>query len=106
MALTAANALTVPYRIVGSQKETVYDVTFDESYAEGGETIDPSLVGLNYIERANCAVVNGSEAEANPVSDAYHKEGKLHLIDGKTSKEMAKEKDMKKVVVRVTSRGH
>lgn len=105
MALTFKNVLQVPYRIVGNQKETVYDATFDESYAEGGEECTAAQLGLNTIERTSSDVRNGSELEANPVDTAYHKEEKLHLIDGKTSKEMAKEKNMEKVVVRVTSRG-
>lgn len=105
MALTVTNVLPLPYRVVGNQKETAYDVTFDESYAEGGEPITNAELGLSIIERTQCDVRNGSESETNPVDNGYHKELKLHLIDGKTSKEMAKEKDMSKVVLRVISRG-
>lgn len=105
MALTLKNVLPVPYRIVGNQKEITYNATFDNSYAEGGETFKPSEVNLNRFERVTSSVLNGSESETNPVDASYYKEEKLHLTDGKTSKEMAKEKDMSKVVVQVVARG-
>lgn len=105
MGLTLENVLPIPYRIDGNQKRITYNATFDSSYAEGGETFKPSEVNLNRFERVTCNVINGSESETNPVDAAYYKEEKLHLTDGKTSKEMAKEKDMAKVVVQVTATG-
>lgn len=105
MALTLENILPVPYRIVGNQKEINYNATFDSSYLEGGETFKPSEVGLNRFERVTCSVINGSESETNPIDSSWYKEEKLHLTDSKTSKELAKEKDMSKVVVQVVARG-
>lgn len=102
MALTVAS-LQEPR--VGSF-QTVTEVTFDNSYAEGGEAFTPADAGLSSFDFTPlCFVISGSEAEANPVNTAYYKEEKLHLIDGKTSKEMAKEKDMSKVKVLVLAAG-
>jgi len=105
MGLTLSNSQPVAYRIVGTRKETIYTATCDNSSPEGGYSFKPADVGLKEFETVRCNVINGSEAEANPVNTAYYKEEKLHLIDGKTSKEMAKEKDMSKVVLQVTARG-
>ena len=108
MGVTAVNALTIPYRIVGHRKETVYDVTLDESYAEGGESLTAANLGLNYVEPGVvCQITNGPEAE-KWVGEANYTATteKLHLQDVKTGKELAKETDTSKVVVRVTARGH
>jgi hypothetical protein len=106
MALTFKNVLPVPYRIVGNGKETVYDVTFDSSYLEGGEECTFGNLGLSVtLMNTTCTIRNSSELEANPVSGAFHKEEKLHLIDGKTAKEMASTKNMEAVVVRVEAHG-
>lgn len=91
---------------VGSNFKTVTEAVFDNSYAEGGEAFTPANTGLSsFVHTPTCSVVNGSEAEANPVNTAYYGSEKLHLVDGKTSKEMAKEKDMSKVKVIVTAYG-
>ena len=85
---------------------TLTEATFDNSYEEKGEAFTPANAGLASFSHAPlCFVINGSEAEANPVDTAYYKEEKLHLIDGKTAKEMAKEKDMSKVKVLVLAFG-
>lgn len=105
MGLTLENLLPVPYRIVGNVKEVSYSATFDNSYLEGGETFKPSEVNFSRFERVSVNIMNGSESETNPVDTGYYKEEKLHLIDGKTSKEMAKEKDMSKVIAQVNARG-
>lgn len=91
---------------VGSTFRSVTEAVFDNSYAEKGEAFTPGNAGLAAFDYApQCNIVNGSEAEANPVDTAYYGSEKLHLIDGKTSKEMAKEKDMSKVKVIVTAFG-
>lgn len=91
---------------VGASFRTTTEVTFDNSYAEGGEAFTPANAGLtSFSSTPFVNVVNGSEAEANPVNTAYYSGEKLHLIDGKTSKEMAKEKDMSKVKVIVMANG-
>lgn len=102
MALTISNPLSLPYRIVGNQKETVRDVTFDTEYAKEGETLPPSELGLNSLERAVCNIqkVGGT---VNVAESSYYEE-KLHLFD-ETPAEVEAGKDVSKIVVRVVSRG-
>lgn len=108
MAVSVSNVLTVPYRVVGNQKETVTSVTCDNSYEEGGEPLTAAQLGIpNTIERTECLVTNGTEIEATPVDSASYSisEGKLKLINSKTSKELVKEIDASKVKVQITARG-
>lgn len=102
MAVTATNALPLPYRIEGNKKKTVYDVAFDEKYLEKGETLAPSTVGLNVFETATCDVkkVGGSVN----VASAYYDGEKIHLWD-ETPGEVASEADVSGIEVRVTSWG-
>lgn len=93
-------------RSVGGTFMSVTEATFDSSYLEGGEAFTPANAGLTAFDYApSCQVVNGSEAEANPVNTAYYGNELLHLIDGKTSKEMATTKNMEKVKVIITAFG-
>ena len=108
MAVTAELVTSggLPYRVVGSQRETITKVTGDNSYLENGEPLTAAQLGLNVVDSSSCSVINGSEAEANPVDNAWYTvDGKIHFEDGKTSKEVASTKDMSKVVVLVTARG-
>lgn len=103
MALSASNVLSVPYRIVGNQKETCTDVTFDNSYLEGGESCPASLLGLNNVERSTCSVqkVGGTVN----VTAASRYEEKLHLFD-ETPAEVASAADVSNIVIRVVARGN
>jgi hypothetical protein len=103
MALSASNVLSVPYRIVGNQKETCYDVTFDNSYLEGGEACAPSLLGLSNIERTTCTIqkVGGT---VNVVAASRYEE-KLHLFD-ETPAEVASGADVSNIVIRCVARGN
>lgn len=104
MALTLTTLQTP--QSIGSTFRSVTQAVFDNSYAEGGEAFTPANAGLAAFDHApQCQVINGSEAEANPVDTSYHGSEKLHLIDGKTSKEMAATKNMEKVKVIVTAFG-
>lgn len=105
MSVTVANVLDLPYRIVGKQKETVTDVTFDESYTEGGEALTPANLGLNRVERATCTI-QAVEGSVNVANAAYDDEEELvHLFD-ETPAEVAKEANVKGVVARVVARGY
>lgn len=105
MAVSVANKLGLPYRIVGAQKETVRDVTFDSKYTEGGEALTAADLGLNVVEHAECHVqsVGGS---VNVASASYDEDEELiHLFD-ETPGEVASEADVSEVVVRVVAKGH
>lgn len=105
MAVSIANKLGLPYRIVGAQKETVRDVTFDSSYTSGGEALTAADLGLNVVERAVCNVqsVGGT---VNVASASYDEEEELiHLFD-ETPGEVASEANVSEVVVRVVARGN
>ena len=105
MPVTVAAVQTA--RPPGAERRTITTVTLDNSYAEGGEPLTAAQLGLTKVTFAECSVVNGSELEANPVDTAYYTPAtsKIHVIDGKTSKEMAGTKDMSKVVIQVTAYG-
>lgn len=110
MAVTATLVTSggLPYRVVGNQRETITEVTGDNSYELNGETLTAAQLGLNVVEgNPSCVVINGSEAEATPVDNAWYtpSTSKIHFENGKTSKEMAETVDCSKVKVLVTARG-
>ena len=108
MALTVTNVLGVPYRRSGVQRKVVKKVVFDNSYQEGGESLTKAELGLNVIEDASVEILNGSENESEfPVSSGYYtiSDEKLHLLNAKTSKEVASTKNVEKVVAKVTAFG-
>lgn len=104
MAVSVANVLDVPYRIVGNQKETVYDVTCDNKYVTLGEPLTFANLGLNYVERAICNIqkVGGS---VNVTEAAYDKTNQKILLYDETPAEVASEADVSNIVVRVVSKG-
>lgn len=84
---------------------TVTEVTFDNNYAEGGEAFTPANAGLSsFTHTPICTLVNGSESE-KWVTGAWYASEKLHLLDAKTGKELAKETDVSKVKVLVFAFG-
>lgn len=103
MSVSVANVLPVPYRIAGNKKKVVYDVTCDNKYLEGGETLAPATVGLSEIEHAECTIqkVGGTVN----VASASWEASKLHLYD-ETPAEVASEADVSNIVVRLVAEGH
>lgn len=51
MALTLSRVANT-WRAAGNKRTVDYDITFDSSYADDGETLTPANVGLKVIERA------------------------------------------------------
>lgn len=84
---------------------TITEVTFDNSYASGGELLTPAELGLATVHDSICTIVTGSESSTLRPTNAYYKEEKLHLIDSATGKEIEATKDMSKVVVKVFAFG-
>lgn len=102
---TVVRTATVP----GNRRRTTSNVTCSEKYVEGGEKLTPADLGLTRIEAGDaiCNIKNPSEAEETSVSAAFYDAEKelLHLWAAKTGKELAKEKDVSKLVVQVTAWG-
>lgn len=105
MAVSVENLLPVPYRIVGNQKKVVKKITFDNSYESEGEPLSAETLGLRVIESSDCNLTHGSESATLRPTSAEWKEGKIHLIDSATGKEVESTKDMSKVVVQIEAYG-
>lgn len=105
MAVSVTNVKTT--RVPGAERTAVKTVTFDNSYAEGGESLTPGELGLTTVDYAVCTITHGSEsAELRPASAFYTPSTeKIHLIDSATGKEVAGTKDMSKVTVQVVAFG-
>jgi len=108
MALTVENIGALPYRVIGAQRKSTKKVTFDNSYQSEGEPLTFKELGLSYVESADVSILNGSENESEfPVSSGYYTPSteKIHLINAKTSKEVASTKNVEKVVAQVEAYG-
>jgi len=94
-------------RPMGSDYYSIYNVTLDNSYAEGGETVTPRELGLRRVTFAICTVTNGTESATVRAVSAYYTPSteKLHLIDSATGKEVSGTSDLSKVVVQVVAFG-
>jgi hypothetical protein len=94
-------------KVQGDERWSETDVTFDSSYPTGGEPVTASQFGLGRVISGFAQLVNGSESETDPVGSAFFDVAnmKLKLNNSKTSKEIAGEKDMSKVIVRVFAGG-
>ena len=84
---------------------TITEVTFDNSYAEGGEPFTPAQAGLLTIDHSWVNIKHGSESSTLRPTSCYYEGEKLHLIDSATGKEIASTSDMSKVVVEVFAIG-
>lgn len=104
--MSVSTAVVRPAQVPGAERVALADVIFDASYAEGGEPLTPAQLGLRTVTFAICQIRNGSESEEF-VAEAWYSpaQQKIHLISGKTGKEVASGKDMSKVNVRVTAWG-
>jgi hypothetical protein len=103
---TTANALDLPYRVVGNQRETVTDVTFGTKYTTGGLSVTPAELGLSYLERADCSVQNIGEGSVNVANAVYDETNKKIILYDETPGEVASEAEVKAPIIRVTARGH
>lgn len=97
MALTVTRLYRPKKR--GARKVTYYEITFDNSYESGGETLAPSSIGLRRVEGMDATMVNGSESATLRPTNAWYSGGKIHLNDSATGKEMEATKDVSKVKV-------
>lgn len=106
MAIAAARVGDLPYRIVGNQKETVTDVTFDSAYVTGGEAVTASDLGLNYVETADASVKAATGAGVNVANAFYDESTDKILLYDETPAQVANAADVATTVVRVRARGH
>lgn len=102
---TVVRTASVP----GNKRRVIANVTCSEKYVEGGEKLTLAELGLTRAEEGDaiCNIANPSEAETVPISAAFYNPAKelLRLWDGKTGKELVKEKDVSKLVVQVMVNG-
>jgi len=105
--MAASVAISKQEKVPGSERRTVSNVTLDNSYAEGGESLTAKELGLTSVDFAICTIKNGTEAEATPVCSAWYETSKalLHVINAKTQKEVAGAADLSKVIVHVIAFG-
>lgn len=112
MPVTVANALPLPYRIVGNQKKTVNKVTCSSVYVAEGELLTAAQLGLNVVDYADCSVLTSNGVEATPVGAANYvptsgaTAAKLKLINTKTAAELAAGVSTATVVVQVEAYGN
>lgn len=95
-------------RIPGTEKKTVTNVAFDNSYQAEGEPLTAAQLDLKKVSVGSsvCQVTHGSEAEGVGSSAWYDEAaGKIHLLNSKTGKEVVGAVDCSHVVVRVTAYG-
>lgn len=103
--MAIANVLDVPYRVVGNQREVVYDCTFPTKYTTGGMSVTPAELGLSYIERVDCSIVGIGEGTVNITNAAYDESTNKILLYDETPAQVASEAEVKAAVIRLTARG-
>jgi hypothetical protein len=103
MALGTVTSVKQP-AVPGNERISVVEVGFSSSYTNEGETLSAEALGLKSVTFAIATVVNGSEF---PVDSAYYttSNSKIHLLNSKTSKEVASTKNVEKVKVLVVAFG-
>lgn len=110
MALSFANVLDKPYHIVGNQKKTVTDCTFDSSYLSGGEVATAADLGLNYIDNAEAQVTvaaNATDALGNAqFVRSSGVTGLVKLYDPDVPADVTSGDNLTNCVVRVTAYGY
>lgn len=94
-------------RVPGSRRQTVSEVTLDNSYLENGESLTAAELGLKTVIWAFCTILSGTEAEASPILTCKYNASKelIEAISAKTQKPMESAKDLSKVVVQVVAYG-
>lgn len=106
MAVSAANVGDLPYRIVGAQKETTKDVTFDSSYPTNGEALTASDLGLNRVEYATAVPITGTGGGENVAFAKYDVTNSKLILYNETPAEIGNASDVSTVIVRVVARGY
>lgn len=84
MALTISRLSPNADRVEGNKRVKVRDVTFDSSYATGGESLTPADVGLKKIETVRGLVAkNAAGTSALPlVYDYTNQKLQIYRYDG------------------------
>lgn len=90
--------------VVGSRRQTITDVTMDNSYLSGGEPVTPANLRLGQFDHAICNIKSIS-GTVN-VAEAFLDTGTqlLHVYD-ETPGEVASTNDLSNVVIRITAYG-
>lgn len=91
--------------VVGSERRTVKNVTFDSSYLSGGEPLTAAQLGLKHVDFAVCTVkaVGGTDNVASVYYDPST--ALIHLFD-ETPAEFGSTNDASNIVVQVVAYGY
>lgn len=105
MALSFTRRGSTPYTIVGAQKRTVTDCTFDSSYVTGGEVWTAANLGLNSVDTAHVGGLQATGAGVNVASAQVDLSAKTILLSDETPAQVANAADVSTTVVRVIAYG-
>lgn len=108
MAISASRVTTggVPYRIVGNRKETVTDVTFDNSYPTGGEAVTAANLGLSNLDEVTDIQVKAVGGTVNVANVFFDEVNSKLIVYDETPAEVADAATLATLVVRVRARGY
>ena len=102
---TFTNALSVPYRVVGAEKETVTDVALDSSYPVAGEAVTAANLGLGTVNSAVAVLKTSATTTVNLANFHYDEANAKLLAFDETPAAVADLANLDGAVVRVTARG-
>ena len=100
----SVSIVSEPARVEGNRRVTCADVTLDNSYPTGGESVTPAQLGLETIEFAiiNVKSVGGTVNVANAYFDRAN--NKIKVYD-ETPAEAANASDLSTLVLQVVAYG-
>lgn len=71
--------------VFGDRRVVIFDVTFDSSYANDGESLTAADCGLSYIDFVHCTNAVAADYNTGYNVTYLHATSKLHLLNGGTT---------------------
>lgn len=105
MAIAASAKFVRSYTVLGDEKLTVTDLTFDSAYVTGGEAVAAVDLGLNTIHTAWIGGLQATGAGVNVSSAFFDLANSTVLLFNETPAEVADTADVSTTVVRVVAIG-
>lgn len=98
-----------PYTVVGAEKQTTTDVSFDSSYPTGGEVVTAANLRLGVVDRATATIQSAATTTVNAASAGYTPGNgtttSLLAVYDETPAEVSNGADLAGLVVRVVAYG-